>query len=155
MRCKALARSRRTFAIGMGDARVHQGSDCSNPGLGFLEDRSLLLIIDRRRCGFRIWVSRSMRSSASAIFAFGSATSLSRALVRAVFSAMAETMAFRVSTTFGSCKSGGVLGRTRAHFAPALSDSWFTSPQAFTQQSPADSPPPSGPVSCPCHQPVS
>jgi len=34
----------------MGDALAHLSLDCSNPGLVFLKDKSLPLIMDRRRC---------------------------------------------------------------------------------------------------------
>jgi len=49
-----------------------------------------------RSKAFRIWVSRSMRSSASAF------------------------LAFRVSISSGSCRSGGVMTSTRAYFAPVF-----------------------------------
>jgi hypothetical protein len=52
MRCEAFARPRRTFAVGMGCALVDLGSDRSDAGLDFLEDKGLLLIIDAWRAEF-------------------------------------------------------------------------------------------------------
>jgi hypothetical protein len=50
MRCKALAWPGCTFPIRISGTFVHLGSDCSDAGLDFLEDKSLLLIVDRWRC---------------------------------------------------------------------------------------------------------
>jgi hypothetical protein len=150
---KALAPTRCAFAIRTLAALVDLCLNRSDAGLDLLEGKGLLFVIDARR-------AELLRSSAEpgavkglqdlrqprdarigiAVAGLEITTSLSRASARAAFSAMASTMAFSVSTSFGRSRSGGVIDPTRAHFAPVLSsfqtvDSLRRS--AFTQQSPA------------------
>lgn len=130
---KALAPTRCTLAIHLRTALADLGLDGGDAGLDLLEDKGLLFIVAVRRAElFRSSAEpgaveglQDLRQLLDArigvgVAALRSATSLSRASVRAAFSAIASTMAFSVSMSFGRLRSGGVIDPTRAHFAPLL-----------------------------------
>jgi hypothetical protein len=116
-----------------GSTLVHLGSDCSDAGLDLLKDKSLLLIINAWRAelfrspaeagtieGFQD-LGRSFDAFISiSVSGFQICDLALKSIGARCLSAMARTMAFRVSTSSGSCRSGGVMRPTRAYFAPVF-----------------------------------
>lgn len=153
MRCEALAWPRRTFAFRTLAALVDLCPDRGDAGFNFLEDKGLLLVVG----GWGAELFRSpaeagaiecfqdLRQPLDALIGIGVARLeigdlvLQRVRPRRLLG-MASTMAFSASTSSGSLRSGGVIGSTKAHFAPVFlpfqaADSLRR--RAFTRQSPA------------------
>ncbi|SFK29518.1 hypothetical protein SAMN05216525_1822 [Bradyrhizobium sp. Gha] len=130
---KALAPTRCTLAIRLRTALADPGLDRRDAGLDLLEDKGLLFNVAIRRAElFRSSAEpraveglEDLRQLLDARIGIGVARLeigdlALQSIGGAAFSAMASTMAFSVSTSFGRLRSGRVIAPTRAHFAQLL-----------------------------------